>query len=162
MTNRTEWIESKAKERMSQNFVRTVLELSGYRVMAFGIENHNQEIIKEIKSNYRWETNRRLLSMPDFVIVDEDSKKSWITEVKHRTFKENLDIRNLTVRFKQGQMRDYLAFWREATLILTFNVKPYCLCIDLNKVDWSIHLKEKITGRDNRTEEVWKFTGICE
>jgi len=51
MTNK-EWVESKAKERYSQNFVKTVLELSGYKVMNFGVENHNQEIITLISTNY--------------------------------------------------------------------------------------------------------------
>ena len=43
-----DWIESKAKEDIGERFVRTILELSGYKVMKFGIENHNQEVIKEI------------------------------------------------------------------------------------------------------------------
>ena len=81
MTAKNEWVESKAKERRSLNFVRTVLELSGYKVMDFGIENHNQEIINEIKTNYKPDTNKKLLSMPDYVVVDEDSKESWLVEV---------------------------------------------------------------------------------
>jgi hypothetical protein len=82
MDNNSEWIEAKAKETMGQNFVKTILGLSGYEVMNFGVENHNLEIIKLIKTNYNPKTNRRLLSMPDFVVVDEDTKESWLVEFK--------------------------------------------------------------------------------
>jgi hypothetical protein len=30
MENNSEWIEAKAKERIGQNFVKTIFELSGY------------------------------------------------------------------------------------------------------------------------------------
>ena len=87
MENDNTWVESKAKERISQNFLKTVLELSGYSVMNFGVEHHNQEIISQIKTNYHPETNRRLMSMPDYVVVDKETKETWLVEVKYRTFK---------------------------------------------------------------------------
>jgi len=124
MSTETEWIESKAKERLSQNFVKTVLELSGYKVMDYGIENHNQEIIKQIKTNYSPDTNRRLLSMPDYVVVDEESKETWLIEVKYRSFKYYFDMKKSNIAFKYAHMKDYQGFWKDATLILIFNVSP--------------------------------------
>lgn len=160
METKTEWAESKAKERIAQNFVKTILELSGYRVMNFGIENHNQEIIRQIKDNYAPKTNRRLLSMPDFVVIDEESKESLIVEVKHRTFKQYFDMKRSNIVFKYGHMKDYLDFWRDATLILTFNVSPFCLCVDFKKINWNIHFKEKFKNKKGTLDEAWNFRGI--
>jgi hypothetical protein len=160
MSAETEWIESKAKERLSQNFVKTVLELSGYKVMDYGIENHNQEIIKQIKTNYSPDTNRRLLSMPDYVVVDEESKETWLVEVKYRSFKEYFDMKKSNIAFKYAHMKDYLDFWKDTTLILIFNVSPFCLCVDLDKINWNIHFKEKFKNNKGRLDERWNFCGI--
>jgi hypothetical protein len=160
MSTETEWIESKAKERLSQNFVKTVLELSGYKVMDYGIENHNQEIIKQIKTNYSPDTNRRLLSMPDFVVVDEESKETWLVEAKYRGFKEYFDMKKSNIAFKYAHMKDYLDFWKDATLILTFDVSPYCLCVDFDKINWNIHFKEKFKNSKGKLDESWNFCGI--
>lgn len=153
-----DWIESKAKENIGENFVRTILELSGYKVMKFGIENHNQEVIKEIKENYKPDTNRRLLSMPDLVVVDEETKESWLVEVKYRTF-QDFRMNESDISFKYGKMKDYLDFWKEATLILVMNTSPYCLCIDLNKVNWNYHLKGKFKNSKGNFDEMWNFSG---
>ncbi|MFA5060983.1 MAG: hypothetical protein WC494_01545 [Candidatus Pacearchaeota archaeon] len=160
MENESGWAESKAKERSSQNFVRTLFDLSGYEIMDFGIENHKQEIIKQIKTNYKPETNRRLLSMPDFVVMDKESKETWIIEVKNRNYKEYFDMKKSNVAFKWGHMKDYLDFWKDATLILTFNVSPYCLCVDFNQVNWNIHFKEKFQNSEGNFDELWNFCGI--
>lgn len=155
-----QWAEGKAKERLSQNFLKTVLELSGYEVMNFGIENHVQSIIAQIKTNYTPETNRRLLSMPDFVVIDRDSKESWLVEVKHRTLKQPFDAKTMDIPLKYGHMKSYLEFWKEATLILTFDVSPYCLCIDLDKVNWNNHFRGKFENSKGNFDELWNFAGI--
>ncbi len=160
MSSNTEWVESKAKERASQNFLKTVLELSGYKVMNFGVENHNQEIIGQIKSNYYPDTNRRLLSMPDFVVIDEETKETQLVEVKHRNFEQPFDIKKTDITLKYGTMKAYLDFWKEATLILTFNVSPYCLCVDLDKVNWNTHFKSKFENNKGNHDELWNFSGI--
>jgi hypothetical protein len=162
MASKNEWIESKATERVSLNFVKTILELSGYRVMKFGVENHNQDIIKQIRKNYRPETNRRLLSMPDYVVMDEDTKETFLVEVKHRNFKEYFDMKKSNIAFAYGHMKGYLDFWKDATLILTFNVKPYCLCVDFSKINWNIHFKEKFKNPKGNLDEAWNFCGIYE
>jgi len=160
MDSKTEWIESKAKERSSQNFVKTVLELSGYDVMNFGIENHNQEIIKEIKSNYSPDINRKLLSMPDFVVIDKGTKEAWLVEVKHRNFKQYFDMKKSNIAFKYRQMKDYLDFWKDGTLILTFNFEPFCLCVDFDKINWNIHFKGEFENSKGSLDESWNFCGI--
>jgi len=162
MNGNNDWVEGKSKERHSQNFLKTVLELSGYKVMNFGIENHNQETISQIKTNYSPETNRRLLSMPDYVVIDEETKETWLVEVKFRSFKDKFDMKENNVSFKYGSMKSYLDFWKDATLILVFNVSPYCLCIDFDKVNWNIHFKEKFKNSKGNMDEFWNFCGIYE
>ena len=157
---KSDWILSKSKERRSLNFVKTLLELSGYRVMNFGIENHNREIVKLLKANYATEMNRRLLSMPDFVVLDEETGETWLIEVKHRSFRNGFDMKKSNITLNCGMMKDYLDFWRGATLVLTFNVKPYCLCVDFDRVNWSVHFKSRCTGKDGKPVEAWNFSGI--
>lgn len=159
MVTHGDWIRGKSKERLGHNFVRTVLEYSGYDVMDYGIENHNQAIVSKVATNYKPETNRRLLSMPDFIVVDKETSESWLVEVKHREFKHEFDYVRTTIPFRLGQIKDYLDFWKEATVIFTFNVKPYCLCIELAKVNWSIHLKDKFEY-EGKLNEAWCFSGI--
>jgi len=43
MVTELTWEEAKAKERLSQNFVKTLFEYAGYKVMNYGIENHNRD-----------------------------------------------------------------------------------------------------------------------
>lgn len=155
-----QWVENKSKERLSINFVRTALELSGYKVMNFGIENHNQEIIDLIKKNTSAETNKRLRSMPDFVVVDEETKESWLIEVKYRA-RTFFNMGSSYIQFRPGTMKNYLDFWKDATLVVVFNVKPFCLCIDFNKIDWAVHFKEKSKGmNEGYSSERWMFSGI--
>ena len=153
------WVEAKAKESIGENFVKTVLELSGYKVMKYGVENHNQSIVKEIKTNYKPSTNRRLLSMPDLVIVDEETKESWLVEVKYRSFQE-FKMTESNISFRYGSMKDYLDYWKEATLVFVFNVSPFCLCVDLEKVNWNYHLKGKFENGKGNFDDLWNFSGI--
>jgi len=162
MENNNEWVEAKAKERKSHNFLKTVLELSGYKVMNFGVENHNQEIVSQIKTNYTPETNRRLMSMPDYVIIDEETKKTWLVELKYRTFKEKFDMKENDIAFKYRDIKTYLDLWKDITLILVLNVSPYCLCVDVNKINWNIHFKEKFKNHKGNLDELWNFSGIYE
>ncbi|MFA4960248.1 MAG: hypothetical protein WC548_01145 [Candidatus Pacearchaeota archaeon] len=157
-----DWVESKAKERISQNFLKTVLELSGYKVMNFGVENHNQDIISQIKTNYAPETNKRLMSMPDYVVMDEETKETWLVEVKYRSFNDQFNMKDDVLAFKYGDIKDYLDFWRDATLILVFNVSPYCLCVDVNKINWNVHFKEKFKNTKGNFDELWNFSGLYE
>lgn len=154
-----DWVEGKAKERISHNFVKTILEMSGYKVMNFGVENHNQDIVSQIKTNYTPDTNRRLMSMPDYVVIDEDTKETWLVEVKYRTFNQAFDMKETNISFKYRHMKDYIDFWKDATLILILNVSPYCLCVDFDKINWNIHFKEKYNNNGNHYE-LWNFCGI--
>ncbi len=160
MEAKNQWFESKAKERQSLNFVKTLFEMSGYKVMSFGIENHNREIIREITGNYVPETNRKLLSMPDYVVVDPETKESRLIEVKHRNYNNYFDMKRSNVIFGNGSIKDYLDFWSNATLVLTFNVSPYCLCVDFEDINWNLHFKRRFRRGNGKMLEYWNFYGV--
>jgi len=154
------FIEGRAKESKGENFIRTLLKLSGYRVMSFGIENHNMGIIKSIKTNYDSKNNRRLLSMPDLVVLDDEKRESWFIEIKHRSFNKFFNMKSSNLALGYRKMKDYLDFWGEGTIIFTMNVEPYCVCVDLKDVNWNIHLKEKRELSPGNMMELWNFCGI--
>lgn len=161
MKEHEDWIGSKAKEGLSQNFVKTVLGLAGYEVMAYGIENHNQEIVKQIAGNYNSETNVRLMCMPDMVVIDPDTKVAEIVEVKYRAMPEYFHLEKSNIWFQFKQIKEYLEYWKDMTLIIVMNVEPYCLCVRMKDVDWCYHFKEKKEGnRKGHLDEVWNFSSI--
>jgi hypothetical protein len=159
MSNQQEWAEHKAKERQSENFVKTVLELSGYKVMDYGIEHHNIEIVKEIKNTYKTKTNVRLLSMPDYVVVDNDTKEAELVEVKFRS-QDYFNWKKTTFLFGYRNISNLIEYWKDATLVVVTDVRPYCVCIKVSDIDWNYHFREKIETSKGHLDEVWNFSGI--
>ncbi|PNX48187.1 MAG: hypothetical protein BV456_10065 [Thermoplasmata archaeon M8B2D] len=159
MKEQTAWVESKSKERTSQNFVKTILELAGYKVMDYGIEHHNMDIVKEIKTSYKTKTNVRLLSMPDFVVINPDTKESELVEIKFRTV-DSFDWKKTTFLFGYRDISNLIEYWKDATLVIVMDVKPYCLCVRVSNIDWNIHFREKIETSKGIYDEIWNFSGI--
>ena len=153
-----EWAESKSKERQSQNFVKTALELSGYKVMDYGIENHNMDIVKEIRGSYVSKTNHRIFSMPDFVVIEPETKKTELLEVKFRTI-DYFNWKKTTFLFGYRNIKDYIDYWIDATIVIVMEVKPYCLCVRVSDIDWNNNFKEKLEMKNGSIAEVWNFTG---
>jgi len=131
----TKWVEQKAKERQSQNFVKTVLELSGYKVMDYGIETHNMDIVKD------------------------NTKEAELIEVKYRS-QEYFNWKKTTFLFGYKDISNLINYWIDATLIIVMEVKPYCLCISVRDIDWNFHFKEKKEISKGILDEVWNFSGI--
>jgi len=155
MISNEEWVEAKSKETYGHNFLRSVLNLSGYKVMNFGIENHNQQLIKEIAANYAHDTNKRLLSMPDFVVIDNETKECTLVEVKFRTMEQKASC-----IFRYGLIKQYIDYWIDCTLIMVLTQEPYCMCIDVKDIDWNRHFVKKDYIKNNRVIEIWNFEKI--
>ena len=156
-----EWQENKAKARFGQDFVKTILEYAGYKVMNYGIENHNKDIIREISGNYSSETNIRLMCMPDLVVVDPITKIAELIEVKYKKHNGYFNEYNSDFWFKYSRIKNYIQYWNDATIIIVMNVEPFCLCIRMRDIDWCKHLIEKKEGnRKGYTDEIWNFRGI--
>ena len=161
MEYKQEWCENKAKARLGQDFVKTVLEFAGYKIMDYGIENHNKDIIREISGNYNPDTNIRLMCMPDLVVVDSDTKIAELIEVKYRRRNGYFDEYHCNFWFKFSRIKNYLDYWKDMTIIIVMNIEPYCLCIRMRDVDWCKHFIEKKEGnRKGYTDEIWNFRGI--
>jgi len=158
MTEDLEWAESKSKERQSQNFVKTALELSGYKVMDYGIETHNMDIVKEIRGSYKSKTNHRIFSMPDYVVVEPETKKTELLEVKFRT-QDYFNWKKTTFLFGYRNIKDYIDYWIDATIVIVMEVKPYCLCVRVSDIDWNNNFKEKMEMKNGSITEVWNFSG---
>lgn len=140
--------------------MKSILELSGYKVMNYGIENHNMQIIKRIKGNYSSETNQRLMCMPDYVVVDPETKESRLVEVKYRQLPEYFNWKKTNFMFKYRTIHNYLEHWNDLILVFALNVKPFCICVDMDKIDWNIHFKGKQQTNSGRMDEIWNFTGL--
>ena len=154
-----EWYKGKAKERLGRDFIKSVLEHE-YLVMDYGIETHNQSIVKKISGCYETDTNKRLMRMPDFVIVDKNTKYAELVEVKFRSFPEYFSYDKSEFMFRYRTMKEYLNYWSDMTMILTMSVEPYCLCIRLCDVDWNKHYMGKKEIKTGYPDDVWKFKGI--
>jgi hypothetical protein len=154
------WLEQKAKERKGTNFVKSVLEFAGYDIMDYGIENHNMDIVRKIKGSYKTETNQRLMCMPDFVVFDPDTKEAELIEVKYRGKPEYFNWKKSDFMFGYRNIKNYIDYWKDLTLIIVMNVKPFCLCIKMKDVDWNIHYRGKIKGQKKTDDEIWNFSGI--
>jgi len=153
-----DFAEKKGLERIGINFVKTVLELSGYRIMDYGIESHNQEITSLLKRSYKHSTNIRLLSTPDLVAYDSDTRKSHIIEVKYRKFPLFFNPAHTNIAFRYLMIKQYMQYWPETIFIVVMNVKPFCLCVDLQDIDWNKHYKGHMQIK-NRDSEIWNFNG---
>jgi hypothetical protein len=154
------WAESKAKERVGQNFVKSILELSGYKVMNYGIENHNMQVIRMIKGNYSSKTNQRLMCMPDYVVVDPQTQEAKLVEVKYRQLPKYFNWKKSNFMFKYRTIYNYLEYWKDLTLIFALNVKPFCICVHMDDIDWNIHFKGKHENQQGHLDEIWNFTGL--
>lgn len=162
MENTESWKEGKAKESVGHAFLKNLLDFSGYKIMNFGIENHNQEIIEQIAGNYNFQTNKKLLALPDFVVIDPETKESWIVEVKYMNLNGLFAETNTNIALHNSKVANYKEFWKEATLVIVLNKEPYCLCVDVDKIDGNKHHKYNIV--DPETKKIkfgsWNFEGI--
>jgi hypothetical protein len=160
MPETKKWQESKTKERVGNNFVKSVFESSGYLVMDFGIEHHNMEIIQTIKGSYKTDTNKRLMCMPDFVVVDPNTLVTELVEVKYRKL-QYYNLEKTNFMFPYRNLKDYLEYWKDMTLVLVMNVEPFCLAIRMKNVDWNNHFVGKKETENGKKDEIWNFnTGL--
>ncbi|MFB6089340.1 MAG: hypothetical protein ABEK36_06180 [Candidatus Aenigmatarchaeota archaeon] len=158
--NDKEFLDRKYRGDKGERFVRYILESAGnYKVMKFGIEHHNVEIIKLIKSNYCTETNRMLHLLPDYVVVDPDTSEATFLEVKTKKLKYFSEQRTL-FWFNKGDIDDYIQYWKDLILIIVINVEPHLICIDTNDISRREHLRR--IGKDNHGKHIekWKFGDI--
>ena len=73
---------------LSGHLVATVIDVllvdAGYQVIPLGIERIVRELRNADAERFRQIAPPRLRSMPDFLVIDPDNPKGWLTEVKFR------------------------------------------------------------------------------
>ena len=153
------WKEGKAKETIGQNLIYWILQFAGYKIYKFGIENFVEDMKNEIKGNYDSDTNLRILCMPDYVIVDPETKTSVLVEIKYREKKSNTKIFE-DILFRYRTINNYIKYWEDMILIIVSNARPNIRCITVKDIDWNIHLHGKIRIGKKKVDELWNFNGI--
>jgi hypothetical protein len=153
------WKESKAKETIGQNLIYTILDFAGYKIYKFGIENFVEDMKKEITGNYTSDTNSRIMSTLDYVVVDPETKDAVLVEIKYRGLKEG-DGRGVNLIFKYRTINNHMTYWKDMILIIVFNVHPYITCIRVQDIEWNYHLSGIVFRGTNKTDELWNFCGI--
>ena len=79
-----QFFESLASGEQGQNYIKTILQQSGYTVIPYGVENHIIELKRELRGAFQTDSQKRLHLMPDYVIIDPDTKQVWLIEIKNR------------------------------------------------------------------------------
>ena len=56
-------------------------------------------------------------------------------------------------------IKQYVDYWIDATIVIVMEVKPYCVCVRVRDIDWSRHLVGKRETRKGVYDEIWNFSG---
>ena len=162
MRDTIRWIEKESQSKIAITFVKTVLKYARYKVMKFGIENHNKKIVEHIRGNYKPDTNLRLMCMPDLVVVDPKTKIAELIEVKWRPKPEYFSHHKSDFAFKYRQIFEYQNYWGDMTLAIVMNVAPYCLCVRMKDIDYGEHFIKKSNKGSTKGHkyDLWNFNDI--
>ncbi len=159
--NRPKFYEDLATGEQGQNFIKTILSASGYTVIPYGIEHHIVELKKELKGLYNTGTQRRLHHMPDFVVIDPESKDVWLVEVKNKSIMTNY-LQETEIYLKYHNVKDIIDLWNDSVITITMPVEPYCICVAAKEIDWNIDYNGKAPGKfpGEAGQDKWNFHRI--
>lgn len=154
------WKEYKAIGNIAENIVEFLIESTpNWRCIKYGIENHIEELKKLLKDNNQDAISRRIRSMPDFIAVNTKTNEILLIDVKFRSFLDNREPKTMLYGFGYGQIKDYLDFWDNASLVVVHNYAPYFFVINLKDVAWHKHFHSRLKTGDTLIEQ-WNFAGI--
>lgn len=128
MADDKEFINSSAMGDKAIAFVKQLLELSDYEVCNFGIEHHNKKIISSLKNSYAYISNKKLHGLPDLVVIDKQTKRAYLVEVK---FRGDISCFNIKSKAIQSMIR----FWPDAFIVIVSFQQPYCLAFKVNELE---------------------------
>ncbi|MBS3149447.1 hypothetical protein J4455_02015 [Candidatus Woesearchaeota archaeon] len=151
------FIDDSAKGRMAVNFVKHLLEKSGYDVYDFGIETHNANIKKQLKNTYYTHASRILHLLPDLVVINPETSRAYLIEVKFRRTLEFFDL-------KERIVSESIKYWPEMFFVVVSNQDPYCQwfkCSDMESFQHGIEALpinvEKETRENKSIMKISKF-----
>jgi len=149
----------RAKGRLGEFFIRNLFEITdGYKIIPFGVETRSEEVKDLIRSNFKTDTNKKIKSLPDFIVVDKEKEESHLIEVKHPGIKF-FDESKTQFMFKWGVIQDLIKYWKEAVLVIALNCEPHCLCVKVSDIEPDKHLKfsKHVNGKPT---DYWSFEGL--
>ncbi len=108
------------KGTIAKEMVRGLLEDSGYKAYPFGYESLLTQIRYDIHKRKMTQTDsiRRLRSMPDLLVYDEDNGQVWFTEVKFRRVDSPKDV-----AIGLEQVSWYQKYWNDSVLVVVIPVE---------------------------------------
>lgn len=108
------------KGTIAKEMVRGLLEDSGYKAYPFGYESLLTQIRYDIHKHRLTQTDsiKRLRSMPDLLVYDENNGRVWFTEVKFRRVESPKDV-----AIGLEQVSWYQKYWNDSVLVVVIPVE---------------------------------------
>jgi len=153
MESAPDWGEQKLKGNVAENIVEFLINsCPDWKCEKYGMENHIDSLKKDIRENYD-DTSLRIRTMPDFIAINKKEKKVKIIDVKFRSYIDETKHGMRIYQFHVGSIKDYLEFWKDASLIVVHQRKPYFKVIHIDDIKWNMHLVDREKG-------FWNFKSI--
>jgi hypothetical protein len=154
------WDKKKMVGNNAENIVEFLInQTPGWKCFKYGVENHIDELKKNLKTNNGNEISKKVRSMPDFIAINSKTNQVLLIDAKYRSFIDRREPKKVLYEFKYAQIKDYLEFWPEAYFIVVNNHEPYFIVIPLKEVKWHKHFYGRI-GEGKDLKEQWNFAGI--
>ncbi|MEK6898575.1 MAG: hypothetical protein AABW79_00580 [Nanoarchaeota archaeon] len=142
-----------------------VKSMEGYKIIKFGVENHIEELKKNLKGNYT-DSAEKIKSMPDFIVLDNNNQIMFF-EVKSTRFIDKRQSNKLLFKFQKNSIDRYLKFWSATKLFVVHQEKPYFYIVDLKDIDPIRHKHRENLGKDvkntissKRLMDEWNFKDV--
>ena len=127
--------------------------------MAYGMENHINELKQSLRTNNKSMVSKNIRSMPDFLAINEETDEVMFLDVKYRSFIDRRELGKELVGFRYSQIKDYLEFWPSTNLIIVRPHEPYLSIVKVSDIKWYKHF-DKRTGEGKSLIEHYNFLNI--
>ena len=143
--------EAKVKGDHGEDIIKFLINsFTNWECIPFGVENHVGELKNKIRENYN-PTAVQIKKMPDFIVLNKETKEIFPLEVKWRSSNDGNYI------FNYLEVETYKEHWERTKLIFVIPYKPYFRCIELKDINNSMK-KEILVKGDHKY--LWNFRNI--
>ncbi len=155
MKTQKEWSENKLMGDFAENLVKFLINSTPHwKCVKFGIENHINDLKKNIIANLN-DITKKIKSMPDFIVFNDQTDKTFFVEVKYRGF----DPKRIPgkIEYKLDFLEEYENYWPGTKLIIISPFKPHISIINLKEAKPEMCRKE-YNGK--KLDCYWNFIEI--
>jgi len=157
-TNNNHWRENKAIGNIAEIIIEMLIKsMSDWKCIRFGMENHIEELKKNIRKNINPRT-KKIKSMPDFIAFNTKTEETFFVEVKYFSFIDKRIQGKSEYRFGYKRLNEYMEYWKGTKLIVVCPFEPYFIVIDLSEVKENMRRKEEVEL--NKWADYWNFIDI--